>query len=117
MSIKQKYLIIPSVPTPNGRLHLGHIGGPFLTADVLARALKRQGHEVKMCCGTDSYESFVLREAAKKNQSAEEICHHYHGQIAKDLKRMAIDIDTFINPLSDDCHQRYVNWQYTIFSK
>ncbi|MBA3661789.1 MAG: class I tRNA ligase family protein [Gammaproteobacteria bacterium] len=115
--MKQKYLIIPSVPTPNGHLHLGHIGGPFLTADIITRVLQRQGHEAKMICGTDTYESFVVHKAVNENKSSEEICHDYHKKIAADLQAMDINIDTFINPLADEWRNQYGEWQHFIFKK
>jgi methionyl-tRNA synthetase len=49
-----KYLITAAYHTPNGPLHLGHLGGPFLSADVLSRHLESLGHEPTRVTGTDA---------------------------------------------------------------
>lgn len=111
-----KYLIIPSVPTPNGRLHLGHIGGPFLRADIIARERKRAGHDAVIISGTDSYESYVTHQAFKEQSTPDAICRHYHPLIAADLKAMSIDVHTFIDPLNDQWKTTYYNWHNRIFN-
>ncbi|WP_428992044.1 class I tRNA ligase family protein [Bathymodiolus heckerae thiotrophic gill symbiont] len=47
------------MPTPNGRFHIGHISGPYLKTDILARNLKFLGHDVKVMSGVDTYEAHV----------------------------------------------------------
>jgi methionyl-tRNA synthetase len=51
-------------PTPNGRMHIGHAAGTYLRADVLGRSLRTAGHQVKVACGTDAYENWILAAAA-----------------------------------------------------
>ncbi|KTD66619.1 methionyl-tRNA synthetase [Legionella santicrucis] len=114
---KKNYLLIPSVPTPNGRLHLGHIGGPFLSVDILARYLRACGHRAWIICGTDSYESYAAGKAEEENKDPEEIGHHYHALIAEDLKLMNIQIDQFINPLAAQWSFSYQEWHQKIFQQ
>lgn len=114
---KKSYLIIPSIPTPNGRLHLGHIGGPFLSADLIARERRRTGHHASIICGTDAYESYVTHQADKENRTPDEICQYYHPLIADDLTAMSIDIDTFINPLDPKWRKRFLEWHERIFTE
>lgn len=119
MSVKtnNNYLLIPSVPTPNGRLHLGHAGGPYLTCDVLARHLRSSGHQAVVITGTDSYESFVMKQAEKENLSPAEICHRYHALIADDLKIMDIEVNEFINPLAPAWTDVYRSWHERILQR
>lgn len=109
------YLLIPSVPTPNGRLHLGHVGGPYLSADILARYLRRNGHKVRVISGTDSYESYVTAQAAKEHKTPEAVCNYYHALIADDLSAMDIQLDYFINPLEAQWDLHYRAWHNKIF--
>lgn len=111
---KKTYLIIPSVPTPNGRLHLGHIGGPFLSADIFARFVRTLGHQAQIIAGTDSYESYVTLQAWKEQKLPEEICHYYHQGITEDLNLFHIDIDEMINPLEEKWHEEYKRWHLNI---
>lgn len=117
MTNKKNYLIIPSVPTPNGRLHLGHIAGPYLSADILARYLRIHGHTSLIISGTDSYESYVTAQAIKENLTAEQVCHHYHSLIEQDLLAMDIFMDAFINPLDERWAASYQKWHEKIFEQ
>ncbi|KTD58560.1 methionyl-tRNA synthetase [Legionella sainthelensi] len=114
---KKNYLLIPSVPTPNGRLHLGHIGGPFLSVDILARYLRTRGHCAWIISGTDSYESYAAGKAEEENKSPEEIGNYYHPLIAEDLKLMNIEVDQFINPLAVQWSFSYQEWHEKIFQQ
>ncbi|WP_454782120.1 methionine--tRNA ligase [Legionella sp. WA2022007384] len=114
---KKNYLLIPSVPTPNGRLHLGHIGGPFLSADILSRYLRLLGHTALIISGTDSYESYAAGKAEEEHLSPEETCHHYHALIAHDLEQMNIQCEQFINPLDKQWHASYQKWHEKIMGQ
>ncbi|WP_371924820.1 class I tRNA ligase family protein [Pseudomonas sp. R5(2019)] len=50
-------------PTPNGDLHLGHLSGPFLAADVMQRVLRQRGHDVLFVSYSDDYQSYLPRKA------------------------------------------------------
>ncbi|CEK10398.1 methionine--tRNA ligase [Legionella hackeliae] len=112
--IKKEYLLLPSVPTPNGPLHLGHIGGPYLSADILSRYLRTQGHSALLLCGTDSFESYVTAQAEKENKPPQTICDFYHPAIENDLQAMDIQVDYFLNPLNEQWFPRYKKWHEKI---
>lgn len=111
----KNFLLIPSVPTPNGQLHLGHIGGPYLSVDVLARYLRVCGHRVQVISGTDDFESYVTYQAAKEQKTPEYICNYYHPLIANDLKAMDIQLDQFISPIHPEWLPTYQQWHEVIF--
>ncbi|MCG8422591.1 MAG: class I tRNA ligase family protein [Proteobacteria bacterium] len=90
------YLLVPSMPTPNGRLHLGHIAGPFLKLDVIARHLRSQGARARVLSGVDSYESHVLLH---EGRPAAEVAAHYTQGIIEDLRALELEQDGFIDPL------------------
>lgn len=88
-------------PTPNGRLHLGHIGGPYLKLDVIKRFNKQIGNEAYIYGGTDSYDSYVLLKAIQENKTPDEVCNYYHQAIEDDIRKACIDIDYFFNPVNN----------------
>jgi methionyl-tRNA synthetase len=94
------YIFLTAVPTPNGALHLGHIAGPYLTADVTKRAFERGGAHCLTACGADSFDSYVEMTAEREHRSCEEICHQYTKQIRSDLELLNIAVDYFLDPLS-----------------
>lgn len=95
----KKYLLVPVMPTPNGPLHLGHISGPFLRMDVLARCLRQIGHAVSIVSASDPWETHAQLRGLTNDAPPEQICHHYHREIANGLAALNINYDGFINVL------------------
>ncbi|MGF7192373.1 methionyl-tRNA synthetase [Robbsia andropogonis] len=99
MTAYATYVLIPVMPTPNGPLHLGHVAGPFLKMDMLARHLRRNGATVALVSATDPYETHVLPRAEEHDKPVEQICADYHRGIAGCLEALDIRYDAFLNPL------------------
>ncbi|WP_353171742.1 class I tRNA ligase family protein [Acinetobacter rudis] len=97
--MKKKFALIPVMPTPNGPLHLGHLAGPFLKMDVLARHLRRLGHDVSIVSATDPYETHILPVSRNENKEELDVCHENYENIKRCLKTLSIEFDTFINPV------------------
>lgn len=97
-----RYLLIPAMPTPNGPLHLGHVSGPYLRMDVLARHLRRTGSEVWLISASDGWETHVLPRADAEGKSAQAVCNEYHEVILDCFGAIGIEFDRFFNPLSDE---------------
>ncbi|MFJ1705423.1 class I tRNA ligase family protein [Kitasatospora sp. NPDC088346] len=101
------YLLVPPEPTPNGPLHLGHISGPFLRMDVLARFLRMRGDRPVMMTGTDAYEPWVAMKARIDGTTPSGIVAHYHDVMRADLDAMRIGIDAFVNPDEEPWHGEF----------
>lgn len=95
------------MPTPNGGLHLGHISGPYLKMDVMARAQQRNGSHASIIFGSDVYESYTTLKAWVTGKSIKDVCNHYHNQIVKDLNALKINYDAYINPLDEEYNDRF----------
>ncbi|WP_024803031.1 class I tRNA ligase family protein [Nocardia sp. BMG51109] len=100
------WLLIPMCPTPNGRLHIGHGAGPYLRADAIARAQRRNGDTATVITGTDAYENWVLA-ATTDDTTPEQTCRHYHAGIKHDLDNLGVDLDDWIDPLADEHRHHY----------
>ncbi|RKI74373.1 hypothetical protein D7X55_02620 [Corallococcus sp. AB049A] len=101
------HLFVQVMPTPNGRLHLGHMSGPYLKADILARHLRLQGVEAHVISGADSYESHVELKAAQTNSTEHAVATRFHGLIVQELEALRID-SVFTDPLRPELHDEYV---------
>lgn len=99
-----RWLLIPMQPTPNGRLHIGHGAGPYLRADVIARALRRHGDQATIVTGSDAYENWVLADHIATGRTPQQTCATFHTGIGEDLDRLGIELDAWINPL-DPAHR------------
>ncbi|MDH2425010.1 class I tRNA ligase family protein [Sphaerisporangium sp. TRM90804] len=97
----RRYLLVPPEPTPNGRLHLGHIGGPFLRMDLLSRFVRMRGDRPLTITGSDVYEPYMTLKAATEGRTEGELAAEYHALIAEDLRAMKIDLDAFVNPAQE----------------
>ncbi|MFZ6746191.1 class I tRNA ligase family protein [Undibacterium sp. JH2W] len=102
---RNRYLLIPVPPTPNGRLHLGHMAGPYLRMDMLRRSLEQDGHEAELWTGTDSHDSFVLYRAYLSKATPAEVCHKFHPLIETDMRALNIKVDGFVDTLSAEGRQ------------
>lgn len=102
-----------SPPTPNGDLHLGHLSGPFLAADVYTRNLKMHGKDAYLISYSDDYQSYIACRARQKNVSNTEIFTQNTHLIKKSLKLANIEIDHFMtaheNPIFREEIKRYYN--------
>jgi len=114
-SKKRTFLLIPSIPTPNGKLHLGHIAGPFLKMDIIKRFNQQVGNEVFLYGGTDVHDSYTVLKASVELKPIEDICWYYHNLINDDLKKMSIEFDFFLNPLDVEYYLNYTNTTQKLF--
>lgn len=98
--VPRQYLLIGSPPTPNGRVHLGHVAGPFLRLDILRRHLEVRGDQAVLLSGSDSYDMYVLLTARREGRAPEDVAAGCHAAMEADLRAMDIDLAAFIDPRS-----------------
>ncbi|HEV2781551.1 MAG TPA: class I tRNA ligase family protein [Actinophytocola sp.] len=91
----RRALVIDTPPTSNGDLHVGHLAGPFLAADVHARYLRARGRSVVFSTGTDDSQTYVLASARRAGRTPEELCGRSWHAIRRTLADMGISLDGF----------------------
>ncbi|WP_018685206.1 class I tRNA ligase family protein [Actinokineospora enzanensis] len=94
-------VVIDTSPTPNGDLHIGHLAGPFLGADVHARYLRARGRTVVFSTGTDDSQTYLVPSAARQGTTPEELAARSHDAIGRTLELAGISIDGYA-PYDDD---------------
>lgn len=105
--VPKQYLLSPVSLVPNGRVHLGHVAGPLLKIDVLARHLRRRGDFVVLASTSDAHESHVAVKAYQEGRSPEEVCRENFKRISDDLKALNIVYDEYVNPLDSRWREIY----------
>jgi methionyl-tRNA synthetase len=95
-------IIIGPPPTPNGDLHIGHLAGPYLSADIYARYLRACGRPVIYATGTDDSQTYVVATARKLGVTPEELCVKCWHDIKRTLDVAGIAVDGFAPPAFDD---------------
>jgi methionyl-tRNA synthetase len=94
-------ILITPPPTPNGRLHIGHVAGPYLRADILARLNRRKGHRpVYHVSHLDTYQSYVPKKAAELGRGTDEFLKDTSSGIINDFRDFSIVHDFFLNNTS-----------------
>jgi methionyl-tRNA synthetase len=88
-------IVTSTPPTPNGDLHLGHAGGPYLGADVHCRYLRMCGVPAFHITGSDDYQSYTLAKAIQLGLTAQQTADHFADRIAQTLAAMEIHVDQF----------------------
>ncbi len=90
-------IVIPQ-PTVNGPLHVGHLSGPFLAADIAARAARGRGERVITLAGVDVHPNFVMTKAETLGVEVHEMVAGFRSQIASAFALGRIEHDIFIDP-------------------
>src|SRR5262249_15035824 len=112
-STVRRVVVTSAPPNPNGDLHLGHLAGPFLGADVLQRYLGQTGHEVYYAGYSDAYSCYVPRRGAERGRPAAETAHVFGRRIEQTLGLAGMSHDYFTHPLVEPTHAAVVQRFFT----
>ena len=74
-----RILITSALPYANGYVHLGHLAGAYLPADIYARFLRLLGKEVLYICGSDEHGAAITISAENENTTPQKIIDKYHN--------------------------------------
>ncbi len=88
-------LITSGLPYANGEIHLGHLAGAYLPADIYARYLRLRGEEVLYICGSDEYGVPITLTAEKENITPQELVDRNHASIKKSFEQFGMSFDNF----------------------
>jgi methionyl-tRNA synthetase len=105
--MKKKFLLTATPPTTNGDLHLGHISGPYLGADIFKRARELFDDEVLYISSTDDNQSYLLTKSFQERRAPKKVVEDYSSKINKSLAMANIKMDAFTSP-DTDIHRKYV---------
>jgi len=87
--------VFSTPPTPNGDLHLGHLSGPYLGADVFTRFQVQNGHPAVHITGSDDFQSYILLKARQLGQEPETVVANFAQEIAETLALCDIHVDQY----------------------
>lgn len=90
-------IVIPQ-PTVNGPLHIGHLSGPYLAADIASRAARARGERVLTLAGVDVHPNYVLTKAENLGVDATEMVARFRAQIGRAFELAGIGYDVFLDP-------------------
>ncbi len=91
----RRVMVTAAPPTPNGDLHLGHLSGPYLSADFHTRYLRLRGVEAHYACGSDDHCMYVERMGEKLGMSGDQAAEHFFSMTGETLDMAGIAMDVF----------------------
>jgi len=93
--MSERILVAVAWPYADGPLHLGHIAGAYLPADIFARYHRLKGNEVLMVSGSDQHGTPITIKAEEEGKTPGEIAAKYHQQFLDSWRRLGISFDLF----------------------
>ncbi len=92
---KRKTIVTGALPYANGPIHIGHLAGVYLPADIYTRFLRKKNEDVIYICGTDENGVPITLSAEKEGISPGELVNRYHNIIHESLKKLGVEFDNF----------------------
>ncbi len=92
---KRRFLVTGALPYSNNRLHVGHITGAYLPADIFVRYLRSNGDDVRFICGSDDNGVAIEISAMKENTTPAELSTRYHNLQKEAFKGLGIHFDIY----------------------
>jgi methionyl-tRNA synthetase len=92
-------------PYANGDLHVGHLAGAYLPADIFARYHRLKGNHVLMVSGSDSHGTPISVEADKRGIPARQVFEHYHERFLLTQQKLGISYDLFTHTDTENHHR------------
>ncbi len=102
---KTKYTVTAALPYANGPLHLGHVAGVYLPADIFVRFLRMNSHDVAFICGSDEHGAAITLRAKKEGTTPKEIVDKYDALIGQAFRDFGISFDIFHRTSSEIHHK------------
>lgn len=93
--MSKRTLITSALPYANGPLHLGHLAGAYLPADLYTRYLRLKGRDVLHICGSDEHGVPITIAAEKENITPQQVVDKFHNQNKEVFKKVGIDFDYY----------------------
>lgn len=91
----KRYLVTTALPYANGPLHIGHLAGVYVPADIYVRYLRGKGREVLLIGGSDEHGVPIAIRAREEGVSPKEIIDRYHELIKRSFKEFGISFDIY----------------------
>jgi len=117
MLYPKRYLITAALPYANGPLHIGHLAGAYLSADIYTRYLKLMGKDAVFICGSDEHGAAITLRAQKEGVNPQAIIDKYHTQFKANFEGMGIDFDYYDRTSSPEHHKNAADFFRTLYNK
>src|SRR5213595_62029 len=95
MKQPKRYTVTAALPYANGHLHIGHIAGCYLPADIYTRYMRSAGEDIIFICGSDEHGVPITLRARKEGITPQQVVDKYHSIIKKSFADFGISFDIY----------------------
>lgn len=101
----QRYTVTAALPYANGPVHIGHLAGVYLPADIYVRYQRAQGRDVKFICGSDEHGVPITIRAQKEGVTPQQVVDKYHAIIRDSFRDFGVSFDIYSRTSSETHRQ------------
>lgn len=113
----KRTLVTTALPYANGPVHIGHLAGVYVPADIYVRYLRQKGEEVLMVGGSDEHGVPITIKAMKEGVTPQDIVDRYHNIIKKSFEEFGIKFDVYSRTTSETHHKMASDFFKTLYDK
>ncbi|MXV49706.1 methionine--tRNA ligase [Pedobacter sp. HMF7647] len=113
----KRYTITSALPYANGPLHIGHLAGAYIPADIFVRFLRLKKKDVVYVCGSDEHGAAITIKAKKEGITPQEIIDKYHTQIKDSFEKFGISFDIYHRTSSPIHHELSQEFFLNLYNK
>jgi methionyl-tRNA synthetase len=103
--LKKRHTITAALPYANGPIHIGHLAGAYIPADIYSRYLRLKGKDIVFVCGSDEHGAAIPIRAKKEGISPQKIIDKYHTIIKDSFEEFGISFDNYSRTSSKTHHK------------
>ena len=115
--MSKRFTITAALPYTNGPIHIGHLAGVYVPADIYARYLRLQGHDVAFICGSDEHGVPITIKAKKEGITPQDVVDRYHENIKTSFEDFGISFDNYSRTSAKTHHQTASEFFKTLYDK
>ncbi len=113
----KRYLITAALPYANGPIHIGHLAGVYLPADIYVRYLRARKRDVKFVSGSDEHGVPITIRAMKEGITPQQVVDKYHAIIKDSLAQMGVSFDIYSRTSNQVHHKTSQDFFTTLYDK
>jgi methionyl-tRNA synthetase len=113
----KRYLVTAALPYANGPVHIGHLAGCYLPADIYVRYLRAQKRDVKFVCGSDEHGVPITIRAMKEGITPQQVVDKYNAIIKDSFEQMGISFDIYSRTSNKIHHETSQEFFLNLYNK
>ncbi|MFZ1703098.1 MAG: methionine--tRNA ligase [Saprospiraceae bacterium] len=112
-----RYLVTSALPYANGPLHIGHLAGAYLSADIYVRFQRLMGKDILFICGSDEHGAAITIKAMTEGLLPQQIVDKYHALFEDTFRKMGISFDVYHRTSAPLHHETSKEFFKTLYNK